>query len=63
MRVLVAIPAKDEGLTIGSVVALSKQYGDVLVIDDEKKSFNYAYYCPVNNLMKRPLENSWRHLK
>ena len=34
MKVLVAIPAKDEKLTIGTVVALSKQYGDVLVVDD-----------------------------
>jgi len=34
MKVLVAIPAKDEELTIGTVVALSKQYGDVLVVDD-----------------------------
>ena len=34
MRILVAIPAKDEELTIGTVVALSKQYGDVLVVDD-----------------------------
>jgi len=34
MKVLVAIPAKDEKLTIGTVVVLSKQYGDVLVIDD-----------------------------
>jgi len=34
MKILVAIPAKDEELTIGTVVALSKQYGDVLVVDD-----------------------------
>jgi len=37
MKVLVAIPAKDEELTIGTVVALSKQYGGVLVVDDESK--------------------------
>ena len=34
VKVLVAIPAKDEELTIGTVVALSRQYGDVLVVDD-----------------------------
>ena len=33
MKVLVAIPAKDEELTIGTVVTLSKQYGDILVVD------------------------------
>jgi len=37
MKVLVAIPAKDEELTIGTVVAMSKQYGDVLVVDDGSK--------------------------
>jgi len=34
VKVLVAIPAKDEELSIGTVVALSRQYGDVLVVDD-----------------------------
>jgi len=34
VRVLVAIPAKDEELTIGSIVTLCKEHGDVLVIDD-----------------------------
>lgn len=34
MRVLIIIPAYNEELTIGSVVALSKKYGDVLVVDD-----------------------------
>jgi len=34
MKVLIAIPAKDEKLTIGTIVVLSKQYGDVLVVDD-----------------------------
>lgn len=34
MKVLVLIPAYNEELTIGSVVILSKKYGDVLVIDD-----------------------------
>lgn len=32
--VLIIIPAYNEELTIGSVVALSKRYGDVLVVDD-----------------------------
>ncbi|MDV3104100.1 glycosyltransferase [Thermococcus waiotapuensis] len=31
---LVIIPAYNEELTIGSVVALSRKYGDVLVVDD-----------------------------
>ncbi|WP_297480356.1 glycosyltransferase family 2 protein [Thermococcus sp.] len=34
MKVLVVIPAYNEELTIGSVVALSMRYGDVLVVDD-----------------------------
>ena len=34
MRTLVVIPAYNEELTIGSVVTLSKKYGDVLVVDD-----------------------------
>lgn len=33
-RVLVVVPAYNEELTIGSVVALAKKYGDVLVVDD-----------------------------
>ncbi|ASJ08380.1 glycosyl hydrolase [Thermococcus siculi] len=33
-KILVAIPAYNEALTIGSVVLLSKKYGDVLVVDD-----------------------------
>ena len=32
--VLIVIPAYNEKLTIGSVVVLSKKYGDVLVVDD-----------------------------
>ncbi|NJE03836.1 glycosyltransferase family 2 protein [Thermococcus sp. MV11] len=31
---LIVVPAYNEELTIGSVVALSKKYGDVLVVDD-----------------------------
>lgn len=34
MKTLIVIPAYNEELTIGSVVALSKKYGDVLVVDD-----------------------------
>ena len=34
MRTLIIIPAYNEELTIGSVVALAKKYGDVLVVDD-----------------------------
>ncbi|NJF25147.1 glycosyltransferase family 2 protein [Thermococcus sp. Bubb.Bath] len=34
MKTLVIIPAYNEELTIGSVVALSKKHGDVLVVDD-----------------------------
>jgi len=35
MKILITIPAKNEELTIGgSVVALSRNYGDVLVVDD-----------------------------
>ena len=34
MRTLIIIPAYNEELTIGSVVILSRKYGDVLVIDD-----------------------------
>jgi len=47
MKVLVAIPAKDEELTIGTIVALSKQYGDVLVVDDGSKdeTFRVAELC------------------
>jgi len=33
-RTLIVIPAYNEELTIGSVVALAKKYGDVLVVDD-----------------------------
>ncbi|ADT85074.1 glycosyltransferase family 2 protein [Thermococcus barophilus] len=36
-RVLIVIPAYNEELTIGSVVALAKKYGDVLVVDDGSK--------------------------
>ncbi len=34
MRTLIIIPAYNEELTIGSVVALARKYGDVLVVDD-----------------------------
>ena len=34
MKTLIVIPAYNEELTIGSVVALAKKYGDVLVVDD-----------------------------
>ncbi|WP_048150665.1 glycosyltransferase family 2 protein [Palaeococcus ferrophilus] len=34
MRTLIIIPAYNEELTIGSIVALAKKYGDVLVVDD-----------------------------
>ncbi|NJE11143.1 glycosyltransferase family 2 protein [Thermococcus sp. MAR1] len=34
MRTLILIPAYNEELTVGSVVALAKKYGDVLVVDD-----------------------------
>jgi len=34
MKTLIVIPAYNEELTIGSVVALTKKYGDVLVVDD-----------------------------
>lgn len=34
MKILVVVPAKDEELTIGSVVTLAKQHGEVLVVDD-----------------------------
>jgi len=34
MKALIIIPAYNEELTIGSVVILSKKYGDVLVVDD-----------------------------
>lgn len=34
LKMLVIIPAYNEELTIGSVVALSRKYGDVLVVDD-----------------------------
>lgn len=37
MRTLIIIPAYNEELTIGSVVALAKKYGDVLVVDDGSK--------------------------
>jgi len=42
MRTLIVIPAYNEELTIGSVVALAKKYGDVLVVDKQIKS----YHCP-----------------
>ncbi|NJE09316.1 glycosyltransferase family 2 protein, partial [Thermococcus sp. M39] len=32
--VLIVIPAYNEELTIGSIVLLSRKYGDVLVVDD-----------------------------
>lgn len=34
MKTLIIIPAYNEELTIGSVVALAKKYGDVVVVDD-----------------------------
>ena len=34
MKTLIIIPAYNEELTIGSVVALARKYGDVLVVDD-----------------------------
>ena len=34
MRALIVVPAYNEELTIGSVVALARKYGDVLVVDD-----------------------------
>lgn len=34
MKTLIIIPAYNEELTIGSVVALAKKFGDVLVVDD-----------------------------
>ncbi|WP_456398208.1 glycosyltransferase family 2 protein [Palaeococcus sp. (in: euryarchaeotes)] len=34
MRTLIVIPAYNEELTVGSVVALAKKYGDVIVVDD-----------------------------
>ncbi|ACS89077.1 glycosyltransferase family 2 protein [Thermococcus sibiricus] len=34
MKTLIVIPAYNEELTIGSVVALAKKFGDVLVVDD-----------------------------
>ncbi|AEC51932.1 Glycosyl transferase [Pyrococcus sp. NA2] len=37
MKTLIIIPAYNEELTIGSVVALAKRYGDVLVVDDGSK--------------------------
>ncbi|NJE12865.1 glycosyltransferase family 2 protein [Thermococcus sp. LS2] len=36
-NILIAIPAYNEEITIGSVVSLSKKYGDVLVVDDGSK--------------------------
>jgi len=33
MKTLIVIPAYNEELTIGSVVVLSKKYGDVLVVN------------------------------
>jgi len=37
MKTLIVIPVYNEELTIGSVVALAKKYGDVLVVDDGSK--------------------------
>ena len=44
MKVLIMLPAYNEELTIGSVVALAKKYGDVLVVDDgsEDRTFEIA---------------------
>ncbi|WP_245610383.1 hypothetical protein [Thermococcus celericrescens] len=42
-NILVVVPAYNEELTIGSVVALSKRYGDVLVVDDGSKG-NIPFY-------------------
>ncbi|ANF22632.1 glycosyltransferase family 2 protein [Thermococcus piezophilus] len=36
-KILIIIPAYNEELTIGSVVALAKKYGEVLVVDDGSK--------------------------
>ena len=33
-KTLIILPAYNEELTIGSVVALAKKFGDVLVVDD-----------------------------
>jgi len=40
-NVLVVIPAYNEALTIGSIVMLSKEYGDVLVVDDGSSDKTY----------------------
>jgi len=37
MKTLIIIPAYNEELTSGSVVALAKKYGDVFVVDDDSK--------------------------
>jgi len=36
-KTLIILPAYNEELTIGSVVALAKKYGDVLVVDDSAR--------------------------
>lgn len=36
-KILIIIPAYNEELTIGSVVALTKKYGEVLAVDDGSK--------------------------
>ncbi|CAF29915.1 glycosyltransferase family 2 protein [Methanococcus maripaludis] len=44
MKTLIIIPAYNEELTIGSMILLAKEYGDVLVIDDcsTDKTFEIA---------------------
>jgi len=37
MKTLIIVPAFNEELTVGSIVALASKYGDVLVIDDGSK--------------------------
>lgn len=53
MRTLIVIPAYNKELTIGSVVALAKKYGDVLVVDgSEDRTPDIAIGLPIKNKLK-----------
>ncbi|USS41061.1 hypothetical protein NF865_02260 [Thermococcus aggregans] len=54
MKTLIVIPAYNEELTIGSVVALAKKYGDVLVVDgSEDRTSDIAKSTKTNMIKTR----------
>ncbi|KUK17274.1 MAG: Glycosyl transferase [Thermococcus sibiricus] len=58
MKTLLVIPAYNEELTIGSVVALARKFGDVLVVDDGS---TYRAFDIAGNIKPKYNKNeTWR---